>query len=304
MQQGKEQSYLEECGILGALCAQYGFRRDEKGPAEMLAAYDTYQGPKSKQPRYFFTKWVGLRINAVKRGFVVDSSVTPTTLREITGSHCPISHVAFAFKGQSPANPSIDRLLNDGTYALANLAVLAQRVNRAKGDKSFEQIVDIAQRSETVDGLSPKEWARLASLMCGGWCMASGEEQLVFPLAVIPPRHLFTPTAQLVQLMLTRWCVAERFDRARPQLFARLRACAASEAGERSFDRMVKLIFPAIESEQHIADIWLQPELFGAFLEWYRASHERVEAMLEGTHARLHADVNENEVVAAWDLAG
>ncbi|WP_184132088.1 hypothetical protein [Paraburkholderia atlantica] len=286
---------------MGALCAQYGFRRDAKAPAELQAAFDAYQGPKSR-PRYFFTKWVGLRINAVKRGFVVDSAVTPAMLWEITGTRCPVSHVEFTFKGQSPTNPSIDRLLNNGTYALANLAALAQRINRAKGDKSFEEVVEIAQRDEVVDGLSPKEWARLASLMYGGWSTATGEQRLVFPLAVVPPRHLFTPTAQLVQLMFMRWCGTEGFDQVRPQLFAQLRACATSASSRQSFDRMVKLIFPAIESEQHIADIWLQPALFEAFLEWYRASHEQVESMLKATHRRLHGDVNEDEIVAAWHL--
>ncbi|SDD96282.1 hypothetical protein [Paraburkholderia lycopersici] len=293
--------FLRECRTLGALCAQYGFRRDAKVPPELLAAFDTYRGPKSK-PRYFFTKWVGLRINAVKRGFIVDSSVTPTTLREITGTHCPVSHAEFVFKGQSPANPSLDRLLNDGTYALANLAALTQRVNRAKSDKSFEEIVEIAQWDETVDGLLPKEWARLASLVYGGWCAATGEQQLVFPLAVVPPRHLFTPTAQMVQLMLMRWCGDDGYDQTRHQLLAHFRACAASLHAKQSFDRMVKLIFPAIQSEQHIADIWLQPTLFEAFLEWYRDSHEQVEAILGATHRRLHASIDESKIVAAWDL--
>jgi hypothetical protein len=245
---------------------------------------------------------MGLRINAVKRGFVVDSSVTATTVRNITGTHCPVSHCEFVFKGQSPANPSVDRLLNNGTYALANLAVLAQRVNRAKGDKSFEEVVDIAQRDEVVDGLLPKEWARLASLMYGGWCAATGEQQLVFPLVVVPPRHLFTPTAQVVQLMLTRWCSDSVYDQTRHRLLAQMRACAASHAGKQSFDRMVRLIFPAIQSERHTADIWLQPALFTAFLEWYRESHQEVEVMLETTHRRLHANIDETEIVTAWDL--
>lgn len=294
-------AFDEECRQLGEAYARHRLRRDAAAPAEFLVAFDSYAGASAKAD-YFVKKWLGLRCNAVKRGFIVDPTITPAILRQITGTGCPVSLTAFVMRGQSPANPSVDRLLNSGTYALGNLAVLTQRVNRGKGDKSFEEVVEIAQREEVVDGLMPKEWARLASLIYGGWCAATGEQQLVFPLAVVPPRHLFTPTAQLAQLMLMRWCTDSEYDKTRLRLLAQFRACAASAAGKRSFDQMVGMIYPAIQSEQHTPDIWLQPSLFTAFLDWYRESYEQVEAMLHASHQHLHSDIDEKEIVAAWDL--
>jgi hypothetical protein len=295
-----DSAFTKECRNLGSVCAQYGFRRDARAPAELLLAFDSYKGAKSS-PRYFVTKWVGLRLNAVKRGFILDSSVTPALLREITSTHCPVSHAEFVFKGQSPANPSVDRVLNEGTYAVANLAALTQRVNRAKGGKSFGEVVAIAERDETVEGLTASEWARLATLMYGGWHAVTGEN-LIFPLAVVPPRHLFTPTCQLVQLLLLRWCTDAALAASRGELLTRFRSCARTHRGGQCFDRLVGLVAEMVSREEFPADVWLSQHVFEVFSDWYRDSHENIDVVLETAHQRLHVELDEQEIIESWAL--
>lgn len=109
-------------------------------------------------------------------------------------------------KGRSERNPSVDRLLNDGTYAPANLIVLSLRANRAKGEKTFEDIEELIARSDDTDGLSSEEWLRLLGLMHGAWNMAPPRngigEPCIVPMTTYPPRHIFTSTCQILQLFL------------------------------------------------------------------------------------------------------
>lgn len=297
-----ETSFDDECRQLGEACAQHELRRDAKAPGTFLAAFDAYHGPTVKVG-YYVRKWLGLRCNAVKRGFVVDPSITPDVLREMTGKICPVSLIPFVMTGKSPANPSVDRLLNDGVYALGNLAVFSQRVNRAKGDKSFEEVSAIAQRGESADGLQFIEWARLASLMYGGWCTAGRESRFIVPLAVVPPKHVFTPTSQVVQLLLMRWCGDKRYDEnQRELLLSSMRSCSPSAEVEDLFDKLVDRLGPALRSEKHAPNTWLRPKVFDAFLSWYEASQDEVESMLKSSHERLQSGVDRDLIVSNWRL--
>jgi hypothetical protein len=228
--------------------------------------------------------------------------VTPEVLRSITGKVCPVSLIRFVTGGQSPANPSVDRLLNDGTYALGNLVVFSQRVNRAKGEKTFEEVAAIAQKGAAVEGLQAVEWARLASLMYGNWCVALGDDKLIVPLAAVPPEHIFTPTSQVVQLLLMTWCGTQLGADKRAALLTALRSCSPSSDSEASFNSLTSCLQTALRSERHAPNVWLRPRIFDAFLAWFKASQHAVEALLQPSHERLQAGVDVSRIVSSWQL--
>ncbi|AQV96465.1 hypothetical protein BJN34_21595 [Cupriavidus necator] len=296
-----QQTFDDECRQLGEACARYRLRRDTGAPNEFLVAYDAYRGPVLKAD-YHVRKWLGLRCNAVKRNFVVDPAVTPDFLRGITGKACPVSLVPFVMSGQSPANPSVDRILNDGTYAPGNLVVFSQRVNRAKGDKTFEEVAALAKRGEAAAGLEGIEWARLASLMYGNWSVARGEDRFIAPLAVEPPEHVFTPTSQVVQLLLMRWCGMASSDNRRQLLLASMRSCSPSSEAEAQFDNLVTGLSEGVRAEKHTPNVWLRPRIFGPFLSWYLSSQLAIEALLRSSRERLQAGVDREQIVSQWRL--
>ncbi|RDK09152.1 hypothetical protein [Cupriavidus lacunae] len=298
-----EQTFNNECRQLGEACASYRLRRDTGVPDEFLVAYDAYRGPVLKAD-YYVRKWLGLRCNAVKRNFVVDPAVTPDFLRGITGKTCPVSLVPFVMSGQSQANPSVDRILNDGTYALGNLVVFSQRVNRAKGDKTFEEVAALAKRGEVAEGLAGIEWARLASLMYGNWSVARNDDRFVVPLAVVPPEHVFTPTSQVVQLLLMQWCGMTPADNRRQFLLASMRSCSPSREAEAQFDNLVTCLSEGVRAEKHAPNVWLRPRIFAPFLSWYLTSQCAIETMLRSSRERLQTGVDRDKIVSRWRLNG
>ena len=197
-----ESPYECECRALAVACAKGGLRVDKKCPPAFAQAYKSFRGEKGHL-EYFDRKWLSLRLNAVKRGMILDQTVTADFLKLITPSHCPVTLEPFDIDGKSGQNPSVDRLVNEGTYAAGNLGILSVRANRAKGEKSFEEVAQLACAGEDAGGLSAVEWARLASLMYGAWSVAVRKKDCyLVPLATLPGRHMFTTTSQVVQQLL------------------------------------------------------------------------------------------------------
>lgn len=290
-------SLADEANQLGTEYARYGLRRDTGAPVSFLEAFDAYQGTKIKGS-YFDKKWLGLRYNAVKRDFVVDPAITPSVLREITGKVCPISLVRFDIGRVSPANPSVDRLINAGTYALGNLAVFTQRVNRAKGDKTFEQIVELAQGQRAAEGLEWMEWARLAALMYGAWdAMQGAEDRWLVPMAVMPQRHLFTPTSQLVQHLLMRQC-----RKGGPGLNY-WRAITVQATGQSAaLDSLEAQLRSALAQESYAPNAWLRLEVFEPFVAWYGACREAVALAFDVYRVRFQSETDVDSLIGRWAL--
>lgn len=115
----------------------------------------------------FQRKWLQLRLGAWLRHRVVADDVTPELLRRLDITHCPVTRELLTHGTQADTDWSIDRLNNDGAYAASNLAVMSVRANRAKGDRSFEQVLACAEQPQATDGLTPAQWLRLAVLMEG-----------------------------------------------------------------------------------------------------------------------------------------
>lgn len=272
-------AFVDECKALGQACAQARMRLDERGPGPYQAGFRSYDGPK-KFPSYFARKCLSLRLSAVKRGMLVDPTVTPEFLELITNGRCPVTLEELDIQGKSPQNPSVDRLVNEVTYLAGNICVLSMRANRAKGEKTFEEVAALAQAGEPSGGLEPLEWMRLASLMYGAWARAikQGDPHLL-PLAAIPGRGMFMSTSQVVQLLLTRFCQA---GAGQTEALARWLELTQEGGGHVSqFQELQAALYEALAEEDYPGDAWLHAEVFNAFVGWFNACHRAVIPFIE-----------------------
>jgi len=153
-------------------------------------------------PDRFVSKWLQLRLNAFRRRRILDQEVTPAYLKRIDCAMCPITLIAMTYAALAKSDWSIDRINNDGAYAPGNLMVMCVRANRAKGAKSFTEVVELAsgRPDGAVLGLSKREWARLACVMAGAANM-TGPRPLL-PLLTRLPEDSRAPLFFVFQQML------------------------------------------------------------------------------------------------------
>lgn len=284
-------AFAGECIAIGQQSAAAGLRLDLKAPAAYRVAYAEYRGPEQKLS-YFDGKVLSLRLSAIRRGMMVDPSVTGALLERITDGRCPVTHERLRFGGgQSPRNPSVDRLVNEVSYRAGNICMLSQRANRAKANLSFEEVARLAESGEHHAGLAPVEWMRLASLMYGAWARAYKQaDPYLLPLAAIPGRGMFMSTSQVAQLLLTRHFSAKSHH-AETDLWLEMTRRSGHE--ENLFITFRDLLVRALTSERHCGDAWLHGDVFEAFVRWYRACQHIVDLELEALllqHQQRQAD--------------
>lgn len=172
---------------LGWDYARYGLRPPVDVHAgvweEFRAGCVKYEATPLKHDRYV-RKWLQIRASALKRERIVDPGVTVELLRAIDTPTCPITLVELTHGKDRDSDWSIDRLDNDGAYVPRNLAVMSRKANEAKGSKSFWEVYELSEGTETVKGLSPREWLRLACIM-HAVCMPHDKslEHIFLPLA-------------------------------------------------------------------------------------------------------------------------
>ncbi|WP_374556030.1 hypothetical protein [Aquitalea pelogenes] len=256
---------------LGQDYARFGLRRVKNAPPAFLAGYDAWRG-RTKSANTYVKKWLGLRWNALQRQRVFNPAIDPAFLRQITEEQCPVSLVTLTQGTQSDSDVSIDRIVNEGGYAPANLMALSQRVNRAKADHSFEKVLELAKREEPAHGLSGLEWVRLAGLMYGAWCQATdASDPYLFPFATIPPFNIFTPTSQVVQMLLLS-LFKQPTSAWRENL---LRETTQEERGSPAlFDDLTQQLRQEQVHVSFLPDIWLRPGVFERFAVWYNGCPE------------------------------
>lgn len=270
-------------------------------PNAFLAGYDTYAGPKQRAD-YFTKKWLGLRLNALRRGMLLDERVSPAVLATMIGERCPVSLRRFDVgrKGSRDA-ASVDRVVNEGTYALGNLMMVSQRVNRAKGSLSFEMVAEIAQSGDSSGGLEPMEWMRLASLMYGAWNAQHGDrDPFLVPLATYPTRFLCTPLSQVIQWLLLRGILERRSTEVR-EFWATLTVRAVGSA--KLFQELVVRLEDAACDAQYLPTVWLRPPAFDAFESWYLVCRTQVDAALMEMRGTQHpSGFDVSALVEGWQL--
>lgn len=298
-QNGAIDPFTAECQAVGRESAAAGLRIDQKAPAAYRDAYLEYQGPRTRLT-YFDTKVLSLRLSAVRRGMLVDPSVTGDLLERMTDGRCPVTRQKFKMGGgQSPSNPSVDRLVNEVSYRAGNICVLSQLVNRAKGELTFEEVSYLAESGARHQGLAPVEWMRLTSLMYGAWARAHKQaDPYLLPLAVVPGPGLFTSTSQVVQMLLTRHFGRKGAADDETRFWLSLTEKSGCEA--QTFLTMRDLLVGALKVENYAGDAWLHGEVFESFVSWYNACSAEVVPAVEASLERQQQRVANPVAVTQW----
>lgn len=252
---------------LGWDYAMYGMTRDGLQPVSFQRGHDAgreHAGRNTLKNDPYARKWLQVRYNAWIRGRAVDEAVTPEFLAQIDCPRCPVTRLALTKGQMAETDWSIDRLNNDGAYAVGNLAVMSVKANQAKGGKSFAEIMDCAQAADEVDGLSPVEWLRMA-VMCVATCSGDGEVVVVpiLPLVVPPRPYVPVHPSQQAQLVLARQALGGKGT-----ILHRMRGVAGSEADRKLFQKLVKRLRRCNSPAAPIA-VWEDPRTFEIFREWY-----------------------------------
>lgn len=288
-----------ECQTLGQACARAKLRLDEKAPPEFKVAYKSYRGLRAF-PNYFERKCLSLRLSAVRRGMVLDPQVDAAFLKAITPKFCPVTLQPFEMDAKSPHNPSLDRLVNEGTYAAGNVVMFSLRANRAKGSKTFDKVASIATRGEFRDGLEALEWMRLASLMYGAWSVSVRKaDPFLLPLATYPSPKVFCSESQLVQWMLLRHCRNEAWP---DSMNVWKDATEAGSGSAEQFMEFANALYSAAQAEDYPPTAWLHPDVFNGFSAWYNASKPAITELMESFRQKYQSGVEADEIAAHWSV--
>ncbi|MBL0719752.1 hypothetical protein JI742_07605 [Piscinibacter sp. Jin2] len=288
-----------ECTAIGRESAAAGLRLDRKLPETYRAAYEAYDGPK-KRLGYYEGKWLSLRLSAVRRGMIVDATVTPALLERMTDGRCPVTLEPFRMGGgPSPRNPSVDRLVNEVSYRAGNLCMLSQRANRAKAELSFEEVAQIAQAGDAYGELASIEWMRLASLMYGAWARAYKlSDPYLLPLAAIPGAGMFMSTSQVVQLLLTRHYGPAGSSPSATGRWTEMTRDAGCDVAK--FTTLSTRLAAALAKEPNAGNAWLHGDVFDAFVAWYQCCRHVVAPSVELLLERRQLSAGDPVADLAW----
>ncbi len=211
-------------------------------------------------PRPAVRQWLQLRVHAWLRGLNVELlQVTPSHLKQIEVSVCPILREALVQGGERGLAPSVNRVRDDAGYAAGNLAVLSQRAHLAKAAHRCADAMAIARRLETealacgtgaltCDGLTAAQWRRVAVLSSLVEPMAH-ERACELPLLVLPPNRLrlFNP-AQALQAFISRQLLGEGWS----QRINALESLLPGEAARHAFRSFFQTLLPRVlEAGRH-----------------------------------------------------
>ena len=284
-----------ECEALGRDCAAAKLRLDERAPDSLKNAFRAFRGPKRSPSSYFERKWLSLRLSAVKRRMVLDAEVTPAFLQRITPAVCPVTLQPFDTRGKLHSNPSVDRLVNEATYAPGNMGVFSIRANRAKGEKTFEEVAALASAGDSKHGLDGVEWMRLCTLMYGAWSQAvHGGDPYILPLATYPGPAMFCSTSQVVQLLLLRQIARNDWEAA-TSVWTQV-----SNGEKEAFLQFALRLRVAIAGEDYPPSAWLHPGVFEAFSAWYQEHRSSIEAFVETQHDKYQAGTDVGAIIERW----
>ena len=222
----------------------------------------------------FSRSWLQLRLGAWRSGRVFErSEVSPTYLRQIDVACCPITREILTHGSGIWSDASVDRVCDDGAYAAGNLAVMSQRANQAKADKTVDQLLALArqvaaapqQSNEFRSNLTAEQWARLAVLASFATPMTHAKAACI-PLLVLPPNRLrVLNPVQSLQLILSRQFTQAGHGRRCSSIAGQM----PSKETRRAFDNFMSLLLerrtaakrPAglLELRHSIEDLWSDP---------------------------------------------
>jgi hypothetical protein len=294
---------IEAGRCLGADFAASGLQLPLDVPSSVREGFEatgrSHRGPPPADR--FLRKWLQIRLNALRRGRAVDPNVTVAHLREIDQAICPVTLVQLTHGELLDTDWSIDRLNNDGAYADGNLAVLSVRANKAKGSLSYDEVRRRSMLAEPVDGLTPREWYRMACVMYGA-CHAAPADgpQEWLPLATfIPSRSTWTQSAMLQQTLLR----ASATSRSRNQFCKALRSVSTSDNAHERLVRTVERLHYLAKGHEHRYDALLDPGIQAEIEAWLRSLRAPQVKALRKLLAQMHGGESlAPEKLAAWSL--
>lgn len=244
--------------------------RHEGWPAAVREGFDAaaFDGLPRSTPDRFHRKWLQLRLSACRRGRVVGDDVTPALLRELDVTHCPVTREALTHGERADTDWSVDRLHNDAAYAASNLAVMSARANRAKGARSFEQVLALSRLDAPTDGLSPAQWLRLAVLMLGPAFATQPHLAPSLPLCAPLPCRSVRLALQQIQRLFT--LNAQRPAGKNRLVRDFLPACGTEQA-RRRLQALADVLHEGLKPLRGDArdwDVWLRPAAMEALDAW------------------------------------
>ena len=152
---------------IGQDFAHYGRTVATDAPESILTGYreGLKEKGKFKSTRYI-NKWLQLRFNAYIRNKLFSEKITPDYIKIMDAETCPITGVPLTHATGEDTDWSVDRIANDFDYIPTNLIIMSTRANKAKGDKSADQIIQIAETADgSREGLTEEQWKRMVELV-------------------------------------------------------------------------------------------------------------------------------------------
>lgn len=202
---------------IGEDYARYGRVLPEGADESVIAGYRAGSRAKGKwKTDRYIRKWLQLRLNAYARGKLFSDDITPDLLRSIETDYCPITGIRLTHATGTESDWSIDRVSNDFDYIPTNLVVMSVRANKAKGDKSADRIMQIAESlTGQLEGLGVDEWKRMAELVQWARYRRMSEEELdrvdyadIFVSSLLkgekPFQNVYYPQVAVFQMFLLR----------------------------------------------------------------------------------------------------
>lgn len=255
---------IERFRALGEDIASYGLALPEKADPALVEGYRAGRAKHGRRRRAdrFVRKWLQLRSQALGRGRAVSEDVTVEFLRRIDVPVCPVTLVTLTHGEEADTDWSIDRLNNNGAYAIGNLAVMSTGANRAKGARSLNDVWELSQGDSVVKGLTPREWARLLATMYGP-CIVEGQERQweLRQVAPIPPDTFGFPR-QVFQDILARLAVV-------PEPLPIFLESLPNNLLRTWTQRMLRMIRERSGELPAVTDVWFDNELFELFKEFF-----------------------------------
>ena len=178
-------------------------------------------GNRTLKPTPPVRQWLQLRLTAWRRGRAFEGvQVTPHFLAQIDAPVCPVTRLTLTQASGAGSDAAVDRVCHQAGYAAGNLAVISTRAQQAKAELGWQDALKVVRQLEasgldTLDGLSPVQWSRLAVLMSLATPLPH-DQAASLPLLVLPPNRLRLLNA--VQALQTVVTLAFTQDQAVPRL--------------------------------------------------------------------------------------
>jgi len=289
--------FIELWRTLGGDYAAWDRRMPDGAPLAFREGYAAGQAkPKAKNPDRFVRKWLQVRYNALKRERVVDEKVTEDFLKEIDVPICPVTLVPLTYGERKESDWSIDRVNNDGAYAPGNLIVISTKANKAKGNKTFEEVETLALQNSVVEELKPKEWLRLAVLMQGACAVRTRTSLVPMPLVTRIPQNCFRSEWLQMQHVI-HVAASKRSERKKLERWTN-HILDDDESGKRRLSLLIDNVGGLRNETEYEYDVWATTKVKRLFVDWLRQmspqrqlAFRQAASQLAGGHAIQDSEI-------------